>query len=207
MKLQSTRTRFAVGGIAILAVALLAGTVMKAQSSQSQSEQRWLHVRVDDPSDKEQLVRVNVPLALAEVVVSSVNHDQLQHGHINFGHADLNGVDLRAILDAVRSSADGEFVTVKNKDEDVSVAKQKGYLIIHVTEDNKGTREKQNVEIHVPMTVVDALVASAGHDLHDLNIAAALHALAAHVGDTELVSVKDGKQTVRIWLDSKNESN
>lgn len=206
MKLRSTRTRFTIGGVAILAVALLAGTVMKAQSSLAQTEQRWLHVRVDDPTDKNQLVRVNVPLALAEAVVSSVNHDQLQHGHINLGHADLNGVDLRAILDAVRTSADGEFVTVKNKDEDVSVAKQKGYLVIHVTDSNKGTKEQQNVEIHVPMTVVDALVASAGQDLHDLNIAAALHALAAHVGDTELVNVKDGKQTVRIWLDSKNES-
>jgi hypothetical protein len=204
MNLQSTRTRLAVGGVAILAIALLAGTVMKAQTSQAQPDQRWLHVRVDDPGDKDQLVRINVPLALAEAVVSNVNHNQLQHGHINFGHADLNGVDLRAILDAVRNSADGQFVTVKNKDEDVSVAKQKGYLIIHVTDSGKS--EKQNVEIHVPMTVVDALVASGGHDLQNLDVAGALHALALHVGDTELVSVKDGKQTVRIWLDSKNDS-
>jgi hypothetical protein len=204
MNLQSTRTRLAVGGVAILAIALLAGTVMKAQTSQAQPDQRWLHVRVDDPADKDQLVRINVPLALAEAVVSNVNHNQLQHGHINFGYADLNGVDLRAILDAVRNSADGQFVTVKNKDEDVSVAKQKGYLIIHVTDSGKS--EKQNVEIHVPMTVVDALVASGGHDLQNLDVAGALHALALHVGDTELVSVKDGKQTVRIWLDSKNDS-
>jgi hypothetical protein len=112
-------------------------------------------------------------------------------------------VDLHAILDAVRSSADGEFVTVKNKDEDISVAKQKGYLIIHVTD--SGKTDKQNVEVHVPMSVVDALVASAGKDLHDLDISAALHALAIHVGDMELVSVKDGKQSVRIWLDSKND--
>jgi hypothetical protein len=204
MKLQSTRTRFAVGGIAILAVALLAGTVMKAQTSQTQQDQRWLHVRVDDPGDKDQMVRVNVPLALAEALVSSVNSGQLQHGHINFGHADLNGVDLHLMLDAVRSSADGEFVTVKNRDEDISVAKQNGFFVIHVADTHKA--EKQNVEIHMPMTVVDALVASAGHDLHDLDIAAALHALALHVGNTELVSVKDGRQTVRIWLDTKNTS-
>ena len=53
------------------------------------------------------------------------------------------------------------------------------------------------------MAVVDALVSSGGHDL---DVAAALHALAAHGTDTELVSIKDGRQTVRVWLDSKNTS-
>jgi hypothetical protein len=37
-------------------------------------------------------------------------------------------------------------------------------------------------------------------------VLAALRALSAHGGDTELVSVKDGKDTVRVWLDSKNSS-
>jgi hypothetical protein len=34
-------------------------------------------------------------------------------------------------------------------------------------------------------------------------VVAALHALSSQ-GDTELVSVKDEENTVRIWLDSKN---
>jgi len=50
------------------------------------------------------------------------------------------------------------------------------------------------------MKVVDALF-SAGKD--ELDLVAALHALSAQ-GDTELVSVKDEENTVRVWLDSKN---
>jgi len=50
------------------------------------------------------------------------------------------------------------------------------------------------------MKVVDALF-SAGKD--ELDVVATLHALSAN-GDTELVSVKDEENTVRIWIDSKN---
>ena len=56
------------------------------------------------------------------------------------------------------------------------------------------------VEVKVPMKVVDALL-SAGKD--ELDIVAALHALSSY-GDTELVSVKDYDNTVRVWIDSKN---
>ncbi len=71
-------------------------------------------------------------------------------------------------------------------------------MIVHVLD--KGKSKKSQVEIKVPMKVVDALF-SAGKD--ELDLVAALHALSAQ-GDTELVSVKDQDNTVRIWLDSKN---
>jgi len=201
MNFRSTRTRLALGG-AILAVALLAGSTFKVQA---QSPQRWLHVRVDNPDERGELVRVNVPVALAELLVSSVDHDQLHHGHVNIGHhADLNGVDLRAMLDAVRTAPDGEFVSVKNRDQDIRVSKQDGYLLVHVNDANrKNDKGRQEVQVRVPLSVVDALVASSkGGD--DLDIGAALRALATH-GDTDLVSVKDGRQTVHVWLDSKND--
>jgi len=57
--------------------------------------------------------------------------------------------------------------------------------------------------VKIPMKVVDALF-SAGKD--ELDIVAALRALSAHGGDTELVSVKSDENTVRVWLDSKNVS-
>jgi hypothetical protein len=202
MNLRSTGFRVAFGG-AVLAVALLAGSTFKAQA-QSTSE-RWIHVRVDNPDDKGEMVRVNVPIALAAILVSSVDQKELHHGHINISkHADLNGVDLRAMLDAVRTAPDGEFVSVKNRDQDVHVSKQNGYLLIRVNDSNrKDGKDKQEVDVRVPLAVVDALVASSkGSD--DLDIGAALRALANH-GDMELVNVKDGKETVRIWLDSKND--
>jgi len=80
-------------------------------------------------------------------------------------------------------------------------------MFVHVTEkhsysDKNGKpTEKSRVEVKIPMKVVDALF-SAGKD--ELDIVAALRALSAHGGDTELVSVKSDQNTVRVWLDSKN---
>ncbi len=168
-----------------------------AQSSAKQD--RWLHVRVDNQDSKEETVRVNVPLELAEKVLPTINRDRLHSGKVKVNELDCHGVDLHALLDAVRTSKDGEFVTVQSKDADVRVAKQNSYFLIHVVDKNHSSR-KSRVEVKVPMKVVDALF-SAGKD--ELDLLAGLRALSAQ-GDTELVSVKDEENTVRIWLDSKN---
>ena len=162
------------------------------------SGDRWLHVRVTNPGSKEETVRVNVPLELAEKVLPTINKDRLHSGKVRFDDIDCHGVDLKALADAVRTSKDGEFVTVQNKDSDVRVAKQNGTLFVHVIDKNRA--KKSQVEVRVPMRVVDALF-SAGKD--ELDLVAALHALSSQ-GDTELVSVKDDENTVRVWLDSKN---
>jgi hypothetical protein len=169
-----------------------------APTAASAKQDRWLHVRVDNPDSKEETVRVNVPLELAEKVLPTINRNHMQSGKVKVDQIDCHGVDVRALLDAVRSSKDGEFVTVQSKDSDVRVAKQNGYLLVHVFD--KGGSKKSRVEVKVPMKVVDALF-SAGKD--ELDLVAALHALSAQ-GDTELVSVKNEENNVRIWLDSKN---
>ena len=79
------------------------------------------------------------------------------------------------MLDAVRSSKDGEFVTVQNKDSDVRVAKQNNYFLVHVA-DKRHPSKKSNVEVKIPMKVVDALF-SAGKD--ELDLVAGLRALSA----------------------------
>lgn len=170
----------------------------RAQTAASASQDRWLHVRITNPNTKEESVRVNVPLELAEKVLPTINKDRLHNGKVSFDQVDCHGVNIRALLDAVRTSKDGEFVTVQNKDSDVRVAKQSGYLLVHVFEKNR-PRHSQ-VEVKVPMKVVDALF-SGGKD--ELDLVAGLRALSLQ-GDTELVSVKDEENTVRVWLDSKN---
>lgn len=168
------------------------------QTVSASAHDRWLHVRVTNPASNEETVRVNVPLELAEKVLPTINKDRLHRGRVRFDDIDCHGVDLRALLDAVRTSKDGEFVTVQNKESDVRVAKRNGTLFVHVFEKNHPKRSE--VEVKVPIRVVDALFSS-GKD--ELDLVAALHALAAQ-GDTELVSVKDEENTVRVWLDSKN---
>jgi hypothetical protein len=165
--------------------------------------ERWLHVRVISSDAKGETVRVNVPLDLAEKVLPAVNHDRLHEGKVRIDSARMDDVDLKAVLEAIRTAKDGEYVTVQGYENDVRVAKESNHLIIHVVDKGKGSDAKKcQVEIKVPMKVIDALL-SAGKD--ELDLVAALHALAAQ-GDTELVSVKDNENTVKVWLDSKNVS-
>jgi hypothetical protein len=167
-------------------------------STSSEKGERWLHVRVICTDGKGDTVRVNVPLELAEKVLPAVNHDRLHNGKVKIDNSDINDVDLRAIMDAIRSAKDGEFVTVQGNDNDVRVAKEGNYLIVHVVD--KGGSKKSQVEVKVPMKVVEALL-SAGKD--ELDLVAALHALGTQ-GDVELVSVKDSENTVKVWMDSKS---
>jgi hypothetical protein len=181
----------------LVPVALGQGAGRSSQPSASSGD-RWLHVRVTNADAKEETVRVNLPLELAEKVLPTINKDRLQHGRVKIEDIDCHGVDIHAVLEAMRSSKDGEFVTVRNRDADVRVAKQNGYLLVHVIDKNRS--KKSQVEVKIPMKVVDALF-SGGKD--ELDLVAGLHALSSQ-GDTELVTVKDEENTVRVWLDSKN---
>jgi hypothetical protein len=124
---------------------------------------------------------------------------------VKIDHFDCNGVDFPALMSAVRDAKDGEFVTVQSKEQDVRVAKQNNYFLVHVV-DKEGSKNKDakhsTVEVKIPMKVVDALFSG---KKDEVDLVAGLHALALQ-GDTELVSVKDHDQTVRVWLDSKNVS-
>jgi hypothetical protein len=195
------------GFLGVAAATLLAGCVLLPAASVAQTAantDQWIHVRVENKNDNGETVRVNVPIEMAVKVLPAINHDQLHNGKVRLDHCHMDDVDLHALLDAVRSSKDGEYVTVQSNENNVRVAKNAGYLYIHVT-DKKGTTKagkESRVEVKVPMKVVDALF-SAGKD--ELDVVAALRALSAN-GDTELVSVKDDENTVHIWIDSKNVS-
>jgi hypothetical protein len=191
-------------GLLVLCGSALLPLTTVAQNT-SKGDQ-WIHVRVESKDNSEETVKVNVPIELAVKVLPAIHHDQLQGGKVRITKGDLNDVDLHALLDAVRSARDGEYVTVQSNEDNVRVSKSAGYLYIHVQEKKHGEKQAKSadkeskVEVKVPMKVVDALF-SAGKD--ELDIVAALQALSSS-GDTELVSVKDEENTVHVWIDSKN---
>jgi hypothetical protein len=189
-------------GLSLLSVmAVLAGASVSFGQSGS-TKDRWLHVRVINSDNKGETVRVNIPLELAENVLPTINKNHLHNGKVSIDQAHMNDVDVRALINAIRTAKDGEYVTVQGTDQDVRVAKEGGRLLVHV-KDNKGSKSnKPDVDIKIPMHVIDALF-SAGKD--ELDVVAGLHALAS-LGDTELVSVKSEDSTVRVWMDSKNSS-
>src|SRR6185437_4551272 len=93
--------------------------------------ERYLHVNVQDPTNGES-VNVNVPLAMAEKILPAINNHGLHNGKVTIENAEMKGVDVRALLDAVRTAPDNEFVNVKDNDSDVRVAKANGNIIVHV---------------------------------------------------------------------------
>ena len=176
---------------------LAAGVMAMAGPAMAAPADRYLHVNVQDP-ENDGSVHVNVPLSLAEDILPAINNHDLHDGKVSIHNADMNGVDVRALLDAVRGAPDNEFVTVKEKDSDVRVAKANGNIIVHVI-DKKN--KEQKVDVAVPLAVVDALLSTTKTD--ELDIAAALRAL-GNAGDVLLVTVQDSSEKVRVWVDSRN---
>jgi hypothetical protein len=196
-----------------LAACTLASAASLAQAATDTDQ--WIHIRVISREAKGEVVRINVPIELAAKVLPAVNKDRLHDGKVRIDSGQLQDVDLHAILDAVRTAKDGEYVTVQSNENNVRVSKSNGMLYITVTDKEHAKKPAKEeaaksakaseavetkVEIKVPLKVVEALL-SAGKD--ELDLVAALHALSAH-GDTELVTVKDAENDIHIWIDSKN---
>jgi len=178
------------------AVALSSALLLAATLAVAASATRYLHVKVTNPTTHE-LVRVNVPLTLAEKVIPAINHGELRDGKVHIGNLNADKVNVRAILDALKTAPEGEFVTVQNLGNDVRVAKEHGQVVVHVIDKDS----KENVDVTVPWDVVEALVSDTTED--QLNVEAAVKAL-ENVGDTTLVRVSGHEENVRVWVDSRN---
>lgn len=157
---------------------------------------RYLHVKVSNPGTHE-LVRVNVPLTLAEKVIPAINHGQLRDGKVEIGNFRADNVNVHAILDALKTAPEGEFVSVQDTGSDVRVAKERGQLVVHVIDKNS----RENVDVTIPWDVAQALISDTNED--QLNVEAAVKALET-VGDTTLVRVSGQDENVRVWIDSRN---
>jgi ribonuclease HI len=178
------------------ALALSSAILLTATLAMAASATRYLHVKVTNPTSHE-LVRVNVPLILAEKIIPAINHGELRDGKIHIGHMNADEVNVRAILDALKTAPEGEFVTVQNAGDNVRVAKEHGQVVVHVLDKDS----KENVDVTVPWDVVEALVSNTADD--QLNVEAAIKAL-QNVGDTTLVRVSGSDENIRVWIDSRN---
>ena len=99
---------------------------------------------------------------------------------------------MRAILEALKTAPEGEFVTIQQNDTDVHVAKEHGQLVVHVIDKNN----KEKVDVTIPWEVAQALIANTSEN--QLNIEAAIQALENIAGDINLVSVVGHDESVRV---------
>lgn len=178
------RTKWYLG---ILVLLLLVPMLGPADASE-----RWLHVRVEEDGGEES-VSVNIPLQLVEAILPAIETDELRQGRFDWDEAEIDGVDLRQILEALRDAPDADYVTVRDRDESVRVAKEDGFILVRVDED-----EGDRVRVKLPLSVVEAMI---GERHGELDLVAGLRALGEYDGG-DLVTVESDDESVRIWIDS-----
>lgn len=185
-----------------IALALLvAGAVAGAASAAT--AQRWIHVHVDEENGAGARVTLNLPIGLVEAALPMVNSENFRGGkgaRIRVNGEDFDCRHLRSLWAALREAQDAPYAIVEEHDQTVRVEKSGGFMLIGVT---PKTKHGDRVSMRVPLPVVDALLS--GSD-DEIDLGAALRALADSGASGELVAVDDDKTTVRIWIDDRADS-
>ena len=182
-------------------LALAAFTVTAARASASDL---WLHVKVHEAKDDSH-VTVNLPLSMVEKASSLIPADARHSGKvakIKVNGKEMDVAELRQLWDEVQKRPDATYVTVDEKDSKVRIAKRGSYLYINAQDRTGHKGGHQDVEVKIPVEVVDALLS--GKD-DEMNVGAAIQALARR-GEGELVTVNGDEETVRIWVDAASET-
>ncbi len=190
-----TSTRRRRTGIALAAALAL---VLSAPLAIGASE-RWFHVHVDDRSSGGAEVTVNLPLSVIEsaarLVPDEVNRDLSRELRVELNDAGFTLDELRTLWSEIRVGDDATYVTVRDDDHDFDVRKAGDFLIVESTESSA-----TQINVRFPLPVVDALLSGPADRL---DLAGAIRQLAEY-DDGNMVTVRDGDTTVRVWIDSSN---
>jgi hypothetical protein len=174
-----------------LAILLMSAGIAMAAS------QQWVHVHIENPAEDER-VRVNIPIALVESMMPLIEEKGMEHGVVRLHDSDVTVKDLRNAWKQIRNTGDSEFVSIQNKDANVRVFTKAGFLYVQPQD-----HARKNIDIRIPLVVVDALLSGEGEEL---NLKAAVRAL-KDSGVKDIITVKDEDKTVRVWIDESNTDN
>lgn len=170
---------------------------LSAAALMGASAQRWIHVRVQTAKGVSGNVSFNVPIQMAEAVLPAIPTDEPHHGKFSL-QASVNGMDLRAMLDAIGKAPDNVFVTYERNGKQVSVAKSRGDLLVKIVE-KPGAEDDvgKTIAVRVPIPVVRAMLVK---NSDQVDIGSGIRALARE-GDVD-VTVDSPKEKVRVWTDT-----
>lgn len=185
---QSTRQRFMIMVCALL-LALFAGAA---------SADPWIHLQVEEGRNGDR-VSVNLPISLMRAAVNMIPDDVNADIELEFDDLDFDWHELRAFWDEVRRAPEMTFVTVETRDENVAVRKEGDMIVIRTTERSEHGAE---IDMQLPAGVIDALLSGPEGRF---DFAAALDALVDY-GPGQLMTVHDGDDRVRIWIDENPEA-
>jgi hypothetical protein len=175
-----------------MGLGVLAGAA--AQPALAQDTRPWIHVHVEEAKGSK--VDVNLPLSLVQIGLKAAPDPVIAHGNIRLGdHDELSVAEFRKLWAELKKAGDSDLVSVQDENGETVSVKRAGELV-QIRVDNKAKGEQ--VRVDVPVTLVDALLSGEGEAL---NLDAAFAELAKRRGD--IVSVKDGGDQVRVWIDER----
>jgi len=155
------------------------------------SDDKWIHVRVDDTDGGKGRVDIQVPVGMVASLLPMLKGAHAK-GSIHLDDTSIDLAEFRGYWTALRAAKDGEYVTVRDEDSNVRIAKRGGTF--QLTVDDKGGRSR--VRMKLPLPLIDAVVA--GGDTLDMG---ALAEALASAPAGELLTVDDEDSHVRIWID------
>lgn len=172
--------------------AMIVAAVASGGAWAGSSGSRWIHIRVDDNDEGHGRVDIQVPITMVSGLLPALK-DRVPAGSLHIDGKDVDVDELRRYWTAVRDAQDGEYLTVRDDDAHVRIAKSGQTLLLNVDERSGGGR----VRMRIPVPLVDAVLA--GGDRVDLDtLGRALEK--APSGD--LLTVDDEDSHVRIWIDA-----
>lgn len=153
----------------------------------------WIHVKVESRADE--TVTVNLPVSLVRAAAAMIPAEAQEDVTIELERdLELDWHELRAFWNEVREAPEATFVTVETPREHVVVRKEGDFVLVNTEESWEDGAE---VDVKIPVQVVDALL-SGPEGTFDFQ--AAIDALVAY-GPEQIITVKDGQDRVRIWID------
>ena len=111
-------------GRLILSLSMVLALSSAALPLRAQQASPWIHVEVIEQNEKASTVNVNLPLSVAEVALEVAPDKIVKEGKIKLPNNDISIADLRKLWNELRNAGDAQFVTVKEDDQDVSIARQ-----------------------------------------------------------------------------------
>lgn len=180
-------------------VALTIGlaAVLAPSASAAADSARWIHVRVDEDGERGARVDVQVPLSMVSALLPTLKSKvEVHDGRLDFGDDEMTLAELRGYWTAVKAAKDGNYVTVRDGQDTVRIAKRGGIVHVDVSE-NRGSGR---VKVRLPVPLVDAFLA----EEDTVDVAQLVKAL-SNVPNGEIVAVDDDESRVRIWIDDKPE--
>jgi hypothetical protein len=178
-----------------LALAGVGAAALAGSPAAAEAPSPWVHIRVEEPG-RDSKVSVNLPLSVVHAALKAAPEHVASHGriHLGIGHEGLSIADFRRLWSELKAAGDADLVQVEQADENVTIARKGELVQVHVQKP-KGDEE---VWIEVPVSLVDALLATDGDEL---DVRGALEQLKDRRG--EIVRVKDKDSSVRIWIDER----